>query len=171
MGMRCACCVAAAVVALFGATTARAGRLVSVGYTTPSALRGLHVVRRIPALRIAEVRAERGLRSRPGIRFVDAPVARVDAAEPSVPLSSQLVPEWQWSAAHEDQVPAWVRQAAARVTIAVVDTGADVTVPALAAKTPVTWSVTGNSTSVKDAVGHGSLSRRSRRARSARPTR
>ena len=57
MGMRCACCLAAAASALLGAATATAGRLVSVGYTTPSALHGLHVVERGPALRIAQVRA------------------------------------------------------------------------------------------------------------------
>jgi subtilisin family serine protease len=142
---------------LLGAATARAGRLVSVGYTAPAALRGLHVVARIPSLRVAEVRLVPGLRSRPGIRFVHRTVARTGAAAPGMPLAAQVVPEWQWAATHEDQVPDWVKQAAANVTIAVVDTGADVSVPALAAKNPVTWSVTGDSTAVSDVVGHGTF--------------
>jgi serine protease len=157
MGMRCACCLAAAVVALFGTATARAGRLVSVGYTAPSALRGLRVERSIPSLHVAEVREVAGLRSRPGIRFVHATVSRRDMSEPGLPVTASLAPEWQWSAAHEDQVPAWVQQAAANVTIAVVDTGADVTVPALAPKDAVTWSVTEGATSVRDSVGHGTF--------------
>jgi subtilisin family serine protease len=65
--------------------------------------------------------------------------------------------EWQWHAAHEDEVPLWVRHAAASIRIAVVDTGADVGVPALAAKTPVTWNAVTGSATVSDSVGHGTF--------------
>jgi subtilisin family serine protease len=130
---------------------------VSVGYTTPSVLRGLHVVKRIPSLRVAEVRAVPGLDTHPGIRFVHRVVARTSADEPALPAAALAVPEWQWAAAREDQVPSWVKEAAANVTIAVVDTGADVTVPALAAKDAVTWSVTADSATVTDLVGHGTF--------------
>ncbi len=69
MGKKCVC-LFAAVVALAYAPIAAGGRLVSVGYTAPSALHGLDVVTRIDALHTAEVRvpnarAERQLRSRP----------------------------------------------------------------------------------------------------------
>jgi subtilisin family serine protease len=162
MGMR-AVCGALAVGCAVLAPTALAGRSVSVGYSTPSALHGLRVIDRIPALHTAEVRvpdlrAERSLRARPGIRFVQRVLSRVQTAAPSFALgSSTAVPEWQWTAAHEDLVPAWVQQAASRITIAVVDTGADVTVPAIAAKAPVTYNVVNASTNVRDVVGHGTF--------------
>jgi subtilisin family serine protease len=139
------------------------GRPVSVGYRTPAALHGLQVVQRVPALRTAEVivrdgRAVRALRARPGIRFVQHIVARTQANEPLVPSVASLdVPEWQWTAMHADQVPESVLQRASGVTIAVIDTGADVSVPTLAAKHPLTYNaVTGGST-VQDLVGHGTF--------------
>ena len=49
-------CFGVAVVALACTPVAAGGRLVSVGYTTPSALHGLRVVTRIGALHTAEVR-------------------------------------------------------------------------------------------------------------------
>jgi subtilisin family serine protease len=156
-------CFAAAVAALFVVPIASADRVVSVGYRAPSALHGLRVISRIPALRTAEVRlpnarAERALRSRPGIRFTQRAVARVQADAPSIPFAAGLaVPEWQWTAVHADLVPPWVQQAARSITIAVIDTGADVLAPSLAAKSPVTWSVTTGLTSVHDVVGHGTF--------------
>ncbi len=153
----------AAACALAFAPAASAHRLMSVGYRTPSALRGVHVVERVPALRVAEVRvanqrvADR-LRSRPGIRFVQRVVPRVRTGSPAVPFGSvATVPEWQWSAAHEDTVPTWVQQAASRVRIAVVDTGADLDAPSFAGKTVTTWNVTTNSSVVSDSVGHGTF--------------
>lgn len=156
-------CVAATVAALSVVPIATADRVVSVGYRTPSALQGLHVVSRIPALRTAEVRlanarAERALRSRPGIRYTQRVVSRVQADAPAIPFPAGLsVPEWQWTAVHADLVPAWVQQAARTITIAVIDTGADVLAPSLAAKSPVTWNVTNNISTVHDAVGHGTF--------------
>jgi serine protease len=156
-------CFAAAVAALVVVPIASADRVVSVGYRTPSALHGLRVVSGIPALRTAEVRvanarAERALRSRPGIRFTQRAVTRAAADAPAIPFAAGLaVPEWQWTAVHADLVPPWVQQAARSITIAVIDTGADVLAPNLAAKSPVTWSVTTSLSSVHDVVGHGTF--------------
>ena len=157
------CVAAAAAVALTSTSVAQSARLVSVGYRTPAALHGLQVVQRVPGLRTAEVRvrdrrAERALRARPGIRFVQRVVARAETGGPILPAAtSATVPEWQWTAMHTDQVPQWVLQQAASVTIAVIDTGADITVPSIAAKHPITYNiVTGNSL-VQDLVGHGTF--------------
>lgn len=156
-------CVAAAV-ALVCAPTALGGRVVSVGYRTPSALHGLRVVARVTHLRTAEVvvenaRAERALRARAGIRFVQRTVARTDTGSVSSPLAAGGVgvSEWQWSATHADLVPSWVQDAARNITIAVVDTGADVLAPAIASKTPLTWNAAAGTSTVHDAVGHGTF--------------
>ena len=136
---------------------AQADRAMSVGYRTPSALHGLHVSSRIPALHVAtvEVTDARSLRARPGIRFVRALVPRT-RAEAAVPVPSAAA-EWQTAATHLDQVPVAVLDGAAAVTIAVVDTGADLSSPALAARHPVTYNVTNGSTDVDDKVGHGTF--------------
>lgn len=141
-----------------------ADRVVSVGYRTPAALHGLNVVSRVAQLRTAEVRvpsvrAERALRARPGIRFVQRTVGRSDTGGPALPFvsTSATVPEWQWTAAHADLVPSWVQDDAQTVTIAIVDTGADVLAPALAAKSPVTWNIVNGDSTVHDAVGHGTF--------------
>jgi subtilisin family serine protease len=163
LGIKGGVCVAAAV-ALVCAPTAFGGRIVSVGYRTPSALHGLQVVSRVAQLRTAEVvvandRAERALRARPGVRFVQRAVARTQTGSVSAPLTTggAAVPEWQWTATHADLVPSWVQEAAHNVTIAVIDTGADVLAPTLAAKSPATWSATAGTTAVHDAVGHGTF--------------
>ena len=155
-------CVAVTVAALCVVPIATADRVVSVGYRTPAALHGLRVVSRISALRTAEVRvpnarAERALRSRPGIRFTQRVVPRVQADAP-IPFTAGLaVPEWQWNAVHADLVPSWVQQAASTITIAIVDTGADVLAPSIAAKNPVTWNVANGASTVHDAIGHGTF--------------
>lgn len=159
MGMKGGVCCAAAALVLACTPVASAGRLVSVGYTAPSALHGLRVVTRILALRTAEVRipndrAARQLRARPGIRFVQRVHARTDTGGPAVPSAA---PAWQWSAAHADLVPAWVLNAAASITIAIVDTGADTSVPSIAAKSPVTYDVATGTPAVHDSVGHGTF--------------
>jgi subtilisin family serine protease len=162
MGKKSVCCVAA-VVALACTPVAAGGRLVSVGYTAPANLHGLRVVQRIAALRTAEVRVanargERQLRTRPGVRFVQRIHARSDTGGPALSTSSGLaVPEWQWSAAHADAVPAWVTAAASTITIAVIDTGADTSVPSIAAKSPVTYNVVTSTPAVHDSVGHGTF--------------
>jgi subtilisin family serine protease len=162
MGFR-ASCLAGAVVALLAAPPASAGRLVTVGYTTPGALHGLRVVRRVPALHVAEVRiagarARRRLAARSGIRYVTTPTARFESGGRLVTSTAGAgVPEWEWHATHSDSVPDWVRHSAASITIAVVDTGADLTVPALAGKAPTTWNVGSGSPVVSDAIGHGTF--------------
>jgi subtilisin family serine protease len=165
LGKQGAGCVLAAVAALFAVPTASADRVVSVGYRTPSALHGLQVVSRVSALRTAEVRlsgprAGLALRSRPGVRFVQRVVPRSDLGAPAIPFTTGAgapVPEWQWPAARADLIPAWVQQAARTITIAVIDTGADVLAPSLAAKSPSTWNVVGGTSTVRDAVGHGTF--------------
>lgn len=161
MGKWGVCCVAAAL-AMAWTPVAAAHRLVSVGYSAPSALHGLRVVERIPQLHVAEVRvpdarAAARLRTRPGIRFVDALARRFHTGGPDLPATVSVLPEWQLAATRENLVPAWVAQAASRVTIAVVDTGADLSVPSLAEKSPVAWNVVSGDSSVSDSVGHGTF--------------
>jgi subtilisin family serine protease len=163
LGTKGISCVAAAVAAFCVVPTASADRVVSVGYCTPASLHGLNVLSRVTALRTAEVRlpslrAERMLRSRRGVRFVQRVVSRVDMGAPSVPLTNGVsVPEWQWTAVHAELVPSWVHQAARGITIAVIDTGADLLAPTLAAKSPTTWNIVNGSTTVRDSIGHGTF--------------
>jgi subtilisin family serine protease len=143
--------------------------LTVVGYTSPSALRsavaaaGGRVVRDLPSIQAAVVETPAGVPKLtadvPGIRYAQSPNLRYSLVDPGV--AAQPVPggayEWQYAASHEDQVPASVLQAASSYTIAVVDTGADVTAPDLAAKQPATWSILKNSTDVSDYNGHGTF--------------
>ena len=66
--------------------------------------------------------------------------------------------QWNWFAVHEDAVSDQLRKAAAQVTIAVVDTGADLSVPDLSAKQPVvTHNSWKQSMPTEDAFGHGTF--------------
>jgi subtilisin family serine protease len=65
--------------------------------------------------------------------------------------------EWQLQASHLDRVPDTVLRSAAAVKIAVIDTGADVTAPDLAAKSPQTWNTRTRSADVRDVNGHGTF--------------
>jgi subtilisin family serine protease len=65
--------------------------------------------------------------------------------------------EWQLRALHVDAVPEAVLRDAAAVTIAVVDTGADVTAPDLAARSPQTWNTRTRTADVRDVNGHGTF--------------
>ena len=128
----------------------------TVGYRTPAALRGMHVVRTIPALRVAVVRGP--VRRGPGIRFVQRLVERRSTAEPALATVARGIPyEWQWTAVHEEAVPDWVLRAASAVTIAVVDTGADLSTPDLAAKAPAAYNVRTGTPNVRDTNGHGTF--------------
>jgi subtilisin family serine protease len=133
-----------------------------------AAIEGLHgrVVRRIPALGLVEVRPAGDparLASRlaqvPGTEAVESAVLRYATTDPA--LLPAAVPggayEWQYAAVREGAVPAAVLRAASAVTIAVVDTGGDVSAPDLAAKSPATHSVLTNSPTVTDANGHGTF--------------
>lgn len=134
---------------------------VTIRYTTPAALRGLHVTLRVDALREAVVRTRDigALRARPGIVWAHATVTRARMADSPVfaPLPPPLVPEWQFTAVRANIVPVSIRRAASKITIAIIDTGADVSAPALAAKSLRTFDVLSGSPTVTDRIGHGTF--------------
>lgn len=133
---------------------------VSVGYDSASALRGLHVVTTVAPLHVAEVSGAdpATLRLRPGIRWIRSTVVRRHLGV-SVALARRgaASAEWQYAATRSDLVPASVQREASTITIAVVDTGADVTAPELAAKSPVTYNAVTGADTVSDATGHGTF--------------
>lgn len=148
------------------------GARVVVTYASEAALRDAlalepaRVVRRLPALRAVEVvpaaPAEafaRAVRSVPGIVSAERPRLRRRAAEPALLAApgSRAPYQWQHAATGHDRVPAWALRAAASVTIAVVDTGADLAAPDLAAKAPAARDVRTGSADVADAHGHGTF--------------
>ncbi|MGH3129971.1 MAG: S8 family peptidase, partial [Gaiellaceae bacterium] len=143
-----------------------------VGYRSESALRAAlalepgRIVRRIPALRAVEVRPERSLAgfaarvgALPGIAYVERLELRGAAVEPALRLSpfQPGALEWQYAATRADSVPAWALRAASAVTIAVIDTGADLTAPDLAAKSPAAHDVNTHAADVEDTNGHGTF--------------
>src|ERR1041384_5082409 len=65
--------------------------------------------------------------------------------------------EWQWDAANMSAVPDAVLRAAAAVKIAVIDTGADLSAPDIAAKHPRTRNVHMRTGDVRDTNGHGTF--------------
>jgi subtilisin family serine protease len=81
---------------------------------------------------------------------VDEP-ALADTYQPGVAW------EWQWADSRMGEVPDWLLRAAASVQVAVIDSGADVSAPDLADKSPRTWSVLSRSASVRDRLGHGTF--------------
>jgi len=156
-GFGLGCCAVA--LALLLAPAVPAARVVSVGYGSPSALRGLHVVATVPALHVAEVSTTdlAGLRARPGIRFAERTVARHRLGGRLVAAPSALAAEWEFTATRSNLVPAAVQRAAASITIAVVDTGADLSAPEIAAKSPTTYNAVTGDDEVSDATGHGTF--------------
>lgn len=123
------------------------------------------IVRKIPALRTVAVRpagrvgayAAR-VDAEPGIVRVERAAHRRSLVEPGLALDASSLPfQWQYAAIGADRVPAEVAQAAAGVTIAVVDTGADVTAPDLSAKAPQAYSIRRRDADVTDANGHGTF--------------
>ncbi len=129
------------------------------------ALHPATVVRRLTALRTATVRPAGAvgayaarLGSQPGIVRVERASTRRSLVEPALALDASSLPfQWQYAAIGADRVPAEVAAAAAGVTIAVVDTGADVTAPDLSAKAPQAYSVRRRDSEVADANGHGTF--------------
>jgi subtilisin family serine protease len=123
------------------------------------------VVRRIGALRVAALlpqgnveRYARLVGAEPGIVRVEQAATRVSRAEPALFSPQPGLPyQWQYSVVHADQVPAAVAQAAAGLTIAVIDTGADLGAPDLSAKAPQTFSIRKRLADVPDANGHGTF--------------
>jgi subtilisin family serine protease len=144
----------------------------SVGYENDQALAAALrttdavLVRRLAALHVAEVRTTApgrvalALRHAPGIHFVQRAAARLDVSDPGLTLAA-VTPharwEWQYRATHEDAVPASVLRAAASLQIAVVDTGADLGAPDLAAKAPAAYNTRTGDADVSDANGHGTF--------------
>jgi subtilisin family serine protease len=131
-------------------------------YRSPAALKTLlarthlRVTRTLPALHAVEVAAAT-VGSRPVPRYV---AAQPESAEPAVRDQYWVgVPyEWQYASTNSQLVPAAVQRAAARIKIAVVDTGCDVRQPDLAAKGPQVYStVHANRDDVRDFYGHGTF--------------
>jgi subtilisin family serine protease len=143
---------------------------VAVGYSSPQALSAALVrhpgivLRRLPALGIAEVQTDapgfaRAVSSLPGIRFVERLRPRRSAIDPALFLAPSFgAPyEWQFQATHANAVPASVLRAASAVTIAIVDSGADLAAPDIAAKLPQAYNVLTGDAAVRDTVGHGTF--------------
>ena len=141
-----------------------------VSYTSEAAFRQAlkrhpaGVVRRIPALGVAllrpagdSARFAHEIAREPGITRVERTATRRSKAEPSLIASPQPVFQWQYAATHSDLVPEAVTHATAGITIAVIDTGADLAAPDLAAKAPLAYNVRTRSTAVSDPNGHGTF--------------
>ena len=123
-------------------------------------------MRRLPQVRAAEIdpygdtaRFAALVSASEGIDYVAPPVLRRALAEPS--LAPAQVPggayQWQYAATGLDRVPESVSRSALGVAIAVIDSGADLTAPDLAAKRPSTYSAIDGSSDVRDTVGHGTF--------------
>ena len=144
----------------------------SIGYGSEAALRAAlarnpaRLVRKLSALHVAQVRPSGSLPGfaanvarLPGIRFVERLATREQAIDPALlPSAGRALPwEWQYSATRADTVPERILRDAAAITIAVIDTGADVGAPDLAAKTPSSFNERTGSADVRDTVGHGTF--------------
>jgi subtilisin family serine protease len=156
-------------------TPPRGTSAVEVTYSSAATLRAALVrhpavlVQDIPALHVAEVRPTgdttqyiRSLRRANGIVAARPAVVRAEADAPGLTLGVVSTPaggayEWQWYATGVDRVPAGILAAAARTTIAIVDTGAELSAPALAGKVRGAYDVRSGSRSVADRGGHGTF--------------
>ena len=122
------------------------------------------LVHRIPALGVATVRPHGDLAryasaigAEPGITRVEREAARRSLVEPALASQATAAFQWQYAAVRADQVPASVAQAAGSITIAVIDTGADLAAPDLAAKGARAYSVHTRRARVTDPNGHGTF--------------
>jgi len=161
--------VAAAIAAPSGSTSRPATTRAVVGFHSNRQLAralsrfpGATIVRRLPHMKTVEVELSGragDLDGLPGIAFSQTPRARTTKTEPA--LAATLRPgvpyEWQYLATRENEVPQDVLRAASAIKIGIVDTGADVAHPDLAAKSPETWDVVHHRTSVADKNGHGTF--------------
>ena len=93
--------------------------------------------------------------TRVGIPIVSAAV--IAAAALAVPSSAGITLAWQYEAIGEGSVPPAVLRSAARVRLAIVDTGADMSAPDLAARHPLTYDVHTRRSGISDANGHGTF--------------
>jgi subtilisin family serine protease len=124
------------------------------------------IVRRLPHLHAVEVDPDAhrdlfaaGVSEQRGIASVDGLVRRSPQSEPALAALFRpgLPYEWQYVATRANLVPEAVLRAAASVKVAIVDTGADVTHPDLAAKAPETYDIVRKRTDVRDQDGHGTF--------------
>jgi subtilisin family serine protease len=132
-------------------------------YRSPQALKtllartGFKVKRNLPALHAVEVSGSTVGR-RPVARYT---TSQPQSTEPAVRDMYWVgVPyEWEYTAARVDQVPDAVLRAAAKIKIAVIDTGVDLRQPDIAAKNPEVYSVIHpkNRRDVRDYYGHGTF--------------
>ena len=107
---------------------------------------------------VTVARFSHDLASEPGwTTHVEKTATRQSAAEPTFTASPEAALQWQYAATHADVVPEAVIHAAAGITIAVIDTGADLAAPDLAAKTPLTYNVRAKGAAVSDPNGHGTF--------------
>jgi len=127
----------AAILAPNGSTSRPAATRAVVGFHSNRELAralslfpGAKIVRRLPHMKTVEVELPGragDLEGLPGIAYSQTPRERTTKVEPA--LATALRPglpyEWQYVATRENEVPADVLRAASAVTIAVVDTGAD----------------------------------------------
>lgn len=153
------------------ATSARGPAIqgpVTVGYSSEAALdaavarAGGRVLRRLPHIGVAELsgagRFAELLAGSPGISFLERSVTRAPSVEPGLAQANAVGAfEWQYAATHADEVPESVLRAAGAITIAVIDTGADLGAPDLAAKSPFAFDIRTRAGDVADVVGHGTF--------------
>lgn len=92
---------------------------------------------------------------RVGIAVVGGAVLAAGAL--AVPGGAGTSSAWQYEAIGESGIPVSILRAAATIRLAVVDTGADVGVPDIAARHPLTWDVRTRRTGVRDVNGHGTF--------------
>jgi hypothetical protein len=159
----------AAILAPTGSTAPPATERAVVGFNSnaelAAALRafpGAKIVRRVPHLKTVEIELPghpEQLTGLPGIAFSHRPLVRTTQSEPA--LTAMFRPtlpyEWQYVATRVNEVPEAVLRAAGAIKIAVIDTGADVTHPDIAAKVPETWDIVHHRANVRDRDGHGTF--------------
>lgn len=93
---------------------------------------------------------------RAGIPVVGAAVFA--AAALAFPGGASSTPAaWQYAAIGETAVPLSVLRSAASIRLAVIDTGADLSAPALASRHPLTYDVRTRRPNVRDVNGHGTF--------------
>ena len=123
------------------------------------------VVRRVRSLRVASLRPSgsverfaQEIAAEPGIVRVERTSPRRSLDEPAlVSFPNGLPYQWQFAAVRANEIPPEVARAAAAFTIAVIDTGADLTAPDLSAKEPQTYSVRTRQADIPDTNGHGTF--------------
>ncbi|MEK6273942.1 MAG: S8 family serine peptidase [Actinomycetota bacterium] len=123
---------------------------------------GARIIRRVPHMKTVEVELPgeaSQLAGLPGISSAHAPLRRTTQVEPALAAIFRpgLPYEWQYVVTRENEVPQEILRAASAFTIAVVDTGLDVTHPDIAAKAPETWDIVRRRTNVVDKDGHGTF--------------